>query len=126
MREFANLLERLLLTPSRNRKVELLVHYFQATVDPNRGFALAALTRELDLPAVKPALFRQLAAEVTDEELFRLSYDFVGDLAETVSLIWPEQEEKSAQTASQSISEIVAILRGVSRSEAPAILREMF
>jgi DNA ligase 1 len=89
MRAFAGLLERLVLTPSRNRKLELLVHYFRERPDPDRGYGLAAITGVLDLPAVKPGLIRQLAAEATDPELFRLSYDYVGDLAETVALIWP-------------------------------------
>ncbi len=72
MRAFADLLERLVLTPSRNGKIELLVHYFRDRPDPDRGIGLAAITGALDLPAVKPGLIRQLAAEVTDPELFRL------------------------------------------------------
>ena len=125
MREFSDLLDRLLLSHSRNRKIELLCFYFGATKDPDRGLALAALTRELDLPGVKPALFRQLASEVCDEELFRLSYDFVGDLAETVSLIWPREDENSQKAEKMSLGEIVDILSKTSRSEAPKTLRGM-
>ncbi|MEM7462728.1 MAG: cisplatin damage response ATP-dependent DNA ligase [Pseudomonadota bacterium] len=125
MHDFAVLLERLLLTPSRNRKIELLCLYFGATDDPDRGLALAALNRELDLPGVKPALFRQLASEVCDEELFRLSYDFVGDLAETVSLIWPQGKEDTQGGRKMSLGEIVETLSKTSRSEAPQTLRGM-
>ncbi len=64
MHAFAALLERIVLTPSRNRKIELMVHYFRDTPDPDRGIGLAAITGTLDLPAVKPALIRQLAEEV--------------------------------------------------------------
>lgn len=91
MEAFANLLERLLLTPSRNGKLALMANYFATMPDPERGWALAALTNEIDLPGVKGGLVRRLAERKVDHELFRLSYDYVGDLAETVSLIWPSQ-----------------------------------
>ncbi|WBU61475.1 cisplatin damage response ATP-dependent DNA ligase [Paracoccus albus] len=92
MREFAELLERLAFTPQRNGKLRLLSRYFAATDDPERGFALAALTGDLKLRAVTPTLLRGLVAERVDAELFAISYDFVGDLAETIALIWPEPE----------------------------------
>ena len=44
MKSFAALLERLVLTPQRNVKLRLLVDYFRATPDPDRGLALGALT----------------------------------------------------------------------------------
>ncbi|MEQ9226158.1 MAG: cisplatin damage response ATP-dependent DNA ligase, partial [Parvibaculum sp.] len=86
---FAELLDRLVLTPSRNAKLRLLVDYVAATPDPDRGYAIAAITRDLDIPSVKPAMIRALVEERVDPVLFGYSYDFVGDLAETVSLIWP-------------------------------------
>lgn len=91
MEAFANLLERLLLTPSRNGKLALITNYFSTIPDPERGWALAALTNEIDLPGVKAGLVRRLAESKVDHELFRLSYDYVGDLADTVSLIWPAE-----------------------------------
>ncbi len=91
MEAFANLLERLLLTPSRNGKLALMANYFATQPDPERGWALAALTNEIELPGVKAGLVRRLVESKVDHELFRLSYDYVGDLADTVSLIWPAQ-----------------------------------
>jgi DNA ligase-1 len=44
MRDFAALLDRLVLTPQRNVKLKLLTDYFRATPDPDRGYALAALS----------------------------------------------------------------------------------
>lgn len=44
MKEFAELLDRLAYTPSRNDKLRLLADYFASTPDPDRGLALAALT----------------------------------------------------------------------------------
>jgi DNA ligase-1 len=90
MRDFAALLDRLVLTPQRNVKLKLLTDYFRATPDPDRGYALAALTGGLTLASVKPAMLRNLAVARIDEVLFHYSYDYVGDLAETIALIWPE------------------------------------
>jgi DNA ligase-1 len=88
---FADLLERLVFTPSRNAKIALLRRYFVTQADPDRGIGLAAITGELSFTAAKPALIRDLAAARTDPVLFGWSYDYVGDLAETVALIWPAQ-----------------------------------
>src|SRR6185503_8494812 len=89
MQAFAALLDRLVLTPPRNAKLRLLRDYFRDTPDPDRGYALAALTGELDLPSVKPAMLRALVTARVDELLFWYSADYVGDFAETIALIWP-------------------------------------
>src|SRR4051812_36914676 len=86
---FAELLERLVFTPSRNAKIALLRRYFASQPDPDRGVGLAAITGELSFTAAKPGLIRELAATRTDPVLFAWSYDYVGDLAETVALMWP-------------------------------------
>ena len=69
----------------RNDKISVLSEYFKYTPDPDRGYALGALTGTLSIPGIKPSLLRTLVAERIDQELFNLSYDYVGDLAETVS-----------------------------------------
>ncbi len=91
MQTFAALLERLVLTPSRNAKLQLICDYLRHTSDPSRGWALSAITGDLDIPSVKPAAIRELVASRVDPVLFNLSYDYVGDLAETISLIWPQR-----------------------------------
>lgn len=93
MKPFADLLDALVLTPSRNAKLRLIVDYIATTPDPDRGYAIAAITRDLDIPSVKPAMIRALVEERVDPVLFGYSYDFVGDMAETVSLIWPARAE---------------------------------
>jgi DNA ligase 1 len=87
---FAALIDALLFTPGRNGKLRLMQEYFRATPDPERGWALAALTGALSFAEAKPSQVRALAVSRVDPELFGWSYDFVGDLAETVALIWPE------------------------------------
>ena len=89
MKHFARLLEKLILTPSRNRKLETLANYFASTPDPDRGYALAAITRDLSLRNLKAGTLKELTRERVDPVLFDLSYDYVGDMAETIALIWP-------------------------------------
>src|ERR1700690_4333507 len=89
MNRFAELLDRLTYEPARNAKLRLMTDYFRSTPDPERGWALAALTGALTFAHAKPGLLRNLIAERTDPVLFELSYDYVGDLSETVALMWP-------------------------------------
>ncbi|MEK9284961.1 ATP-dependent DNA ligase [Bradyrhizobium sp. ISRA442] len=89
MNRFAELLDRLAYEPGRNNKLRLITSYFREVGDPDRGYALAALTGALSFKHAKPALIRDLIAARTDEVLFGLSYDYVGDLSETVALMWP-------------------------------------
>jgi DNA ligase-1 len=119
MRAFASLLDSLLLTPSRNGKLVLLRDYFGSTPDPERGWALAAVTGALDLGAAKPAVLRALAAERVDAELFALSYDYVGDLAETIALIWPA---RAGANRAPTLSEVVDDLRAAGRAQVGASL----
>jgi DNA ligase 1 len=89
MNRFAALLNRLAYEPARNAKLRLIADYFRSTPDPERGWSLAALTGALSFPHAKAGLIRSLIAERTDPVLFELSYDYVGDLSETVALMWP-------------------------------------
>ena len=108
MEAFADLLERLLLTPSRNGKLALMANYFATIPDPERGWALAALTNEIELPGVKAGLVRRLVESKVDHELFRLSYDYIGDLADTVSLIWPTEHGANAVPALSDVVEALS------------------
>ena len=56
---------------------------------------------------VKPAMLRALVAERMDQVLFGYSYDYVGDLAETVSLVWPEPTPHSSANHEPTLGEVV-------------------
>ncbi len=116
MKPFAALLDRLVYTPARNGKLALLAHYFRSVSDPDRGWGLAALTGELTLDHAKPALIRNLIADRTDPTLFALSYDYVGDLAETCALMWPDN---AGEGPAPRLSEIVETLQRTSKAETP-------
>src|SRR3979409_2779442 len=88
MNRFAALLDRLSYEPARNGKLRLMTDYFRSIGDPERGWALAALTGALTFQHAKPGIIRALIAERTDAVLFELSYDYVGDLSETVARRW--------------------------------------
>ena len=119
MREFATLLEKLILSPGRLQKLRAMQDYFRATPDPERGYALAALTGQLSFAQVKSNTLRQLAETRIDPQLFRMSYDFVGDLAETLALAWPVRETASP---SPHLVDIVETLRGVKKTDVQPIL----
>jgi DNA ligase-1 len=91
MNRFAELLDRLAYEPGRNNKLRLIEAYFREVGDPDRGYALAAITGALSFKHAKPSLIRDLIADRTDPVLFGLSYDYVGDLSETVALMWPKR-----------------------------------
>src|SRR5438874_1161551 len=54
MNRFAELLDRLAYEPGRNNKLRLLTRYFREVEDPDRGYALAALTGALSFKHAMP------------------------------------------------------------------------
>jgi DNA ligase-1 len=127
MRDFSQLLDGLVYTRSRNAKLKLIGDYLRRTPDPDRGYALAALTGELDIKAVKPAVIRAIAEERVDPALLYMSRDYVGDMAETVSLLWPKPVGEPAEIDDGvlRISSLVERLQGLGRADAPAELARM-
>ena len=109
MQPFATLIDALVYTRSRNGKLKLIADYLRATTDPDRGWALAAMTEGLDFPAVKSSTIRNLLFERVDPVLYALSRDYVGDTAETASLLWPEPPP--GQEPPPTIAEAVAALQ---------------
>jgi DNA ligase-1 len=124
MNRFAHLLNRLAYEPGRNNKLRLIVNYFREVEDPDRGYALAALTGALSFRHAKPGLIRDLIAARTDPVLFELSYDYVGDLSETVALMWPMPEPGVAghNLSPPTLSDVVTTFHTLGKTEIPAQL----
>lgn len=122
MNRFAELLDRLAFEHSRNAKLKLMAAYFRATPDPERGYALAALTGALSFRHAKPGMLRELIAARTDPVLFQMSRDFVGDTSETIALMWPVSPPIAGPRAELSLSEVVTALGGLGKAELPARL----
>ncbi|MCU0904568.1 MAG: cisplatin damage response ATP-dependent DNA ligase [Tabrizicola sp.] len=114
---FATLLERLAFTPQRLGKERLLARAFAENPDPERGLMLAALTGDLTLRQVTPSLLRGLAEARVDPQLFAASYDYVGDLAETIALIWPD-----GGRSEPPLSEVVGELASTPKTRLPALI----
>lgn len=121
MKAFAALIDALVYTGSRNAKLKLIGDYLRATPDPDRGWALAALTGEIDLPAIKPGVVRAMIEERVDPLLFRLSRDYVGDTAETVALLWPE----NGQQDDIGLGEAIGRMESAKRGDGAAVLAAM-
>lgn len=126
MKAFATLLDRLVFTPSRNGKLTLLADYFRDTPDPDRGYGLAALAGALDLKSVKPAMLRELVLERMDPVLFQYSYDYVGDLAETISLVWDGTAKDAIDDDHQPrLGEVVVRMNSLGRTEVRSAVRDL-
>jgi DNA ligase-1 len=119
MRAFTHLLDRLSFTPSRNAKLTLVADFLRDTPDPERGWALAVLTGELVFREAKPGAIRVAVERRMDPVLFAWSHDYVGDLAETVALVWPA---KPGANREPELSEVVAALAASSRAEVPGLI----
>jgi len=128
MNRFAALLDRLAYEPARNGKLRLLTDYFRTTPDPDRGYALAALTGALSFRYAKPGLIRTLIAERTDPTLFAMSYDYVGDLSETVALMWVVRDQGPAisdqERRGATLAEVVTTLASLGKAALPSQLAQ--
>src|SRR3954470_3039397 len=123
MNRFAELLDRLAYEPGRNNKLRLITNYFREVPDPDRGYALAALTGALSFKHAKPALIRDLIMSRTDPVLFALSHDYVGDFSETVALMWPKTPAQLHNNPPPpTLTEVVTTLRTLGKTELPAQL----
>ncbi|MDP2800926.1 MAG: cisplatin damage response ATP-dependent DNA ligase [Phreatobacter sp.] len=122
MNRFAALLDRLAYEPRRNAKLALIADYFRATPDPERGWALAAMTGALSFRNAKASLVRGLIAERTDPVLFALAYDYVGDLSETVALMWPAPGGPARNEPPPALSEVIAALGTTSKTALPKLV----
>jgi len=119
MNRFAWLLDRLAYEPRRNAKLALIADYLRTTPDPDRGLALAAMTGGLVFPNAKAGLIRTLIAERTDPVLFALSYDYVGDLSETVALMWPARHGANDVP---HLPDVVSGLRNAGKTDLPRLV----
>ena len=90
MRDFSNLLENLLLASGRNKKIRLISEFCYHKKDPDRGIVIGLLSGKFKVKNTKISSFKKIINKRIDTNLFEFSYDYVGDFAETLSLIWPE------------------------------------
>jgi DNA ligase 1 len=109
MRAFAALLDGLGTTQSRTRKIALLTRYFRDTPDPDRGWALAALTDGVPVKLPLRRMLGELTARFIDPVLYKLSRDYVGDTAETVALLWTD--DRGGDANQTTIDSVISAMR---------------
>ena len=125
MHTFAMLLDALSTHQGRTDKIELMSAYFRSTPDPDRGWALAALTDGLPLRVPFRRVLTNLMSTRIDPVLYKLSRDYVGDTAETVALLWPEQTSGQSRAAVPSLAHIVATLTDADPRRIEPLLAEL-
>ena len=124
MRAFAALLDQLSFTYSNSRKIELLKDFFNNTPDPERGYTIAVIAGALSFPNFKRTLVKELIQEQIDPYLFSLSYDYVGDLSETVALLWKSPQLSISPLP--SLAEIIQQLSIIPKAQLKEYLKQLF
>ncbi|MGB0087610.1 MAG: cisplatin damage response ATP-dependent DNA ligase [Rhodomicrobiaceae bacterium] len=117
MRAFADLLDRLYFTHGNLAKAALLHDYLRRTPDPDRGWAVAAIAGGLSFDLFKRSLVRELIVERTDPTLFALSYDYVGETAETIAHLWPPSPQPSLPAELPPLHEVIDEFRRRTKPE---------
>ena len=94
MKRFTRLFNELDQTTKTNQKVEALVDYFQDASEQDKIWTIALLSGKRPPRSINTNFLRAWAAEVGEipDWLFEESYHVVGDLAETISLVFPQSK----------------------------------
>ena len=121
MEAFSNLLEQLYFTAGTKAKAQLIADYIENTPDPDRGWAIAAMAGTLRFDFFKRNTVKKLITEHTDPALFAMSYDYVGEVSETVAHLWPFNSPVSPLPSLHSIVDNFAT---VSKQKVSATLAE--
>ncbi len=102
MKRFATLFTELDQTTKTNTKVEALAQYFRESGPDDKLWTVAILSHRRPKRTVNTTLLRHWAAEMAGIPLwlFEESYPIVGDLAETIALVLPKEEERNEQPLS--------------------------
>jgi DNA ligase-1 len=108
MKAFAQLFLSLDETNKTNEKVKVLKDYFIKVPDTDKMHMLALFTGRRPKRPINSTLIRTYAIEASNIPawLFEESYHVVGDLAETMSLLMPENPNSSSKTLTEWIAEI--------------------
>lgn len=93
MIKFSTLLKQLIYCSSNKEKTKVILDYFKNVDIIEAGYTIAALTNNLKFKNIKANKVKQIIKNRVDSKLFDLSYDYVGDLADTISLIWDGKDK---------------------------------
>ena len=113
MKAFADLYVRLDTTTSNNAKLAALQDYFRVASHADAAWAVYFLAGGRPRQIVPTKLLRELAIQASglSEWLFEESYEAVGDLAETISLLLPQSESRSTEGLATLVEDKLLLLR---------------
>lgn len=117
MKEFAKLIDRLFYTHSNLSKAVLLKDYFANTPDPDRGYALAAIAETLNFSFLKRGLIKELMFTRADPVLVEMSYDYVGEMSETVAHLWNPSADMIHLSQLPTLAELVGSFQKANKDE---------
>jgi len=108
MKAFAQLFLSLDETNKTNEKVKVLKDYFISVPDTDKMHMLALFTGRKPKRQINATLMRNWAIEASNIPawLFEESYHVVGDLAETMSLLMPQNTGSSNKSLTEWVAEI--------------------
>lgn len=119
MKAFADLYAKLDETNSTNEKIAHLVDYFQIAAPRDAAWAVYFLSGRRPRRVISSQMMGDWVAEEANipQWLYRECYDAVGDSAETVTLLMPDEGEASDQPLHQWIEERILPLRNIEEDE---------
>lgn len=111
MKKFAQLFLSLDETNKTNEKIKVIKEYLISVSDEDKINMLALFTGRKPKRPINATQLKQWALELSEipEWLFKESYDVVGDLAETLSLLLPEPQHQQDRSLSSWIEEIKSL-----------------
>jgi DNA ligase-1 len=109
MKAFAELLDRLAYEPRRNGKLRLLVQYFRRDARSRARHCAGGDHRWARFQERQAGAHPRSGRRAGRPGAVRLSYDYVGDLSETVALIWPV--DHGVNMPPPTLAEVVEALR---------------
>ena len=128
MRAFAELYARLDATTSSNAKLAAMREYFAQAQPQDAAWAVYFLSGGRPRQLVPTRVLREQAITLAQlpEWLFEESYQAVGDLAETLSLLLPQAEHSNDEGLAVWMEEKLLPLRGLPPEELAARLPEFW
>lgn len=128
MKAFATLYSRLDATTSNNAKLAAMRDYFREADPADAAWAVYFLAGGRPRQLVPARVLRETAIQVAQlpEWLFEESYQAVGDLAETISLLLPQAAHGSDDGLAVWLQDKLLPLRGLPPEEQAARLPELW
>ena len=111
MKTFAQLIQKIDSTNKTNAKVKALKTYFEKAEDKDKVWTIAILSHRRPPRPVNSTQIREYAGELSEIPawLFEESYHIVGDLAETIALVLPQNNTESEKPLHAYLEDMLSL-----------------